>query len=78
MGQQYPYRGVAGDRKQDSVLVKRFCSFDFKVYPPIRIGSGRLASKVKHELNRIYQLLENEKQTKRFANYKIRKASPKY
>lgn len=62
-----------GDKKQDVMVVKRFCSFDFKVFPQTRVVSERLIRSIDEEImDDIYDLLEVHKNLKRFKNYKVK------
>ena len=67
-----PAQKKPGDKKQDDVVIKRFCSFDFKVYPQTQLNSIKFVSKVtKKNMHKINRLLEDEKTLKRFNNYKV-------
>lgn len=61
-----------GDKNQDSVIIKRFCSFDFKVYPQTQTNSMESVSKVtKKDMKKINSLLKDEKTAKRFESYNV-------
>lgn len=66
-----PPRKRVGDTKQNVIVVKRFCSFDFKVYPQTRIVSEILVRAMDNEaLGKVRSLLENDKNRKRFEKYR--------
>ena len=67
-----PANNKVGDKKKDSILMKRFCSFDFKVRPQTRLFSLSLAHKIsKKDMLSIKKLLDDEKVSKRFEKYQI-------
>ena len=71
-----PAEKKAGDKEQDDVVIKRFCSFDFKVYPQTQLNSMKYISKVsKKEMETINKLLKDEKKAKRYEKYKTEEIS---
>ncbi len=62
-----------GDKLQDSVILKRFCSFDFKVHLQTRVISASLASIVSaNDMEQINVLLKDVKILKRFESYQMK------
>lgn len=69
---QIPDGKQPGDKEQDSVIIKRFCSFDFKVRLQTQTNSMRYISKVtKKDMSKINALLKDEKIAHKFENYKV-------
>ncbi len=61
-----------GDRRQYSLIVKRFCSYDFKIYPQTLLNSEGLIGRVSaSNLKKVKKLLEDPKVAARFEKYKV-------
>lgn len=67
-----PEGNEPGDKKQDVVIIKRFCSFYFKVYPQTRAISIKYVSKISNnDMKKVKELLKDEKKSQRFKKYKV-------
>lgn len=65
-----PENKIPGDKRQDVVIIKRFCSHQFKVYPQTKVMSIKLVSEIeKSDLDKITTLLKDEKNLRRFERY---------
>lgn len=61
-----------GEKKQDRVIIKRFCNREFKVYPQTKVMSMDLVSEIEpSDLDRINELLMDEKISRRFEQYRV-------
>lgn len=62
-----------GDKKQDLVVLKRFCSYSFKVAPQTRILAALLVSEIEDaEREKILRLLADEKNRRKFERYVVK------
>lgn len=67
-----PENKTPGDIKQDRVIIKRFCSHQFKVYPQTKVMSMKLVSEIENnDMDKIAALLKDEKSLRRFERYQI-------
>lgn len=61
-----------GDKKQDLVVLKRFCSFSFKVGLQTKILAAQSVYEIEEdEREKIFQLLADEKNRRKFDRYEV-------